>query len=251
MGLLDKLFLRLGYVKIERYGLTLAPNGHIVPMTQMVAAPAATWRAPTGDGMPLPAPEVTKESFPMPRMFATPPPPPIAAIQPMNPQQRMLSPYPAAIAPAASAAMPAAAAPAQANETEAEPEEGSGEWEWKLAMARAKAREDITQVIPQHGQMQAMQRPQPAPAPRQRAARGSQPPRAPIATPPRPPVGRFARPPGLPGVAPRPSDRPLGAPAAAPVRRRRSLGDDTKVDARPAPANRGGDLPRFTSRFAR
>ncbi|HVV82424.1 MAG TPA: hypothetical protein VHE35_05065, partial [Kofleriaceae bacterium] len=41
MSLLDGLLARAGYVKLSRYGLGLAPDGRIVPLAPMSAAPVA------------------------------------------------------------------------------------------------------------------------------------------------------------------------------------------------------------------
>jgi len=237
MGLLDNLLRRFGYVKIARYGLTVAPNGNIVPIAALALPPPAPmgWRAQTGDAMPLPAPDWTREAWapPAPQPFVQP------SVQPFA--QPFVQPTPPA--PRAAVSPPPLPQPAQAEQTD-----GEGDWEWKLAMARAKAREDETQVIPKAGQIATMQptAPPPAAPPRQRLARATTPPQAPFRARPLGARSNY-RPSRLPGVGGRPSDRPLARPAlASPT----GLGEDTQVDTKRAPAASGGALPRFTDRFA-
>ncbi len=224
MSFLESLFRRFGYIKIERYGLTLAPNGHIVPMTSMGPEP---WQSHDGLSMPLAAPP-SEETL---RRAPTPYPPPIHAGPTEPPRSVAPPPVPAAASPGpapAAATQPtpvpvvaAGSGPQQRAASESD-DEDEGDWEWKLAMARAKAREDITQIIPKSQQAAA------APPPLRR------PPRS---TPPAPPMRRAARAtaapraprplhPRLPGLPRRPSDQPLGRP----------LGEETQVDARAARA---------------
>ena len=208
MKLFEGLLRRLGYVKLQRYGLMLSPAGSVVPQPG-VAIPG--WNARQGEPLPLPG-----SVAPMQDVGSVPQP--AAAYAPTLP-----APAPVVEVPRApqSASVPRAASSRKTMGEE------SQEWEWRRVTARAKARGDVTAIIPKGNQAAQV------------AAAAAVPSR------PLPPLTHSGAPPRLPGTpamsqsrpalvapgrrGPAPAQRPVAmvtpptmrrpAPVAAPLRR--------------------------------
>ena len=131
MAAIQDLLERLGFVKLNRYGLVLTPEGRILSMrpavmddgmggrivgwrdTDLVAAEMGQWEA----AKPVPVTRVASAPPPLPtvaRPIAPPPPPRITAAAPIVPVMPVM-----AVAPKA--------------------EEPEDDWEWTIALARARA----------------------------------------------------------------------------------------------------------------
>jgi hypothetical protein len=172
MGALDSLMRRLGFAKLDRYGLVLTPDDRVISMrpavlddglgskivgwlegdlaamelehwgapkpatAKPIAAPASLHRLPAR----IVAPAAPIAPSPQPSMspvaFATTVMTGPAAFAPtaMPPSRPLPGVAPIAPAPIAPVAMPAPAPVVAAGE-----EPGEDEWEWEIAMARARA----------------------------------------------------------------------------------------------------------------
>jgi hypothetical protein len=145
---LDKLMQRMGFVRLQRYGLLLTPDDRVVSLRPAVlddglGARVVGWRDNDLASAELPAWNPAGPPTPAPqRRLAPPPPPPRAALMispvatpgPLAPMPMFASP-PAAFAPEAThyAATPIVKTPRVSTSPVEE------DWEWTLAAARARA----------------------------------------------------------------------------------------------------------------
>jgi hypothetical protein len=187
MGKLETILARMGYVKLDRYGLYLNPEGRIVTTEPRVlddgsgncvvgwkpGDPAETmfpvWQgkpaSPANPGAATPPPAValaklalaeagksTKPTMPpppVPRAQTPTRPPPVVVIPPVE-------------APPAIVAPPSTAPVATANP---EVEDDEDEWEWQMALARARAAAEEAERAVVAGPPPKAAAPAPTPAP--------------------------------------------------------------------------------------
>ena len=131
MVAIQKLLERLGFVKLDRFGLVLTPDGRILSMRPAVwmmvsAAASSAGKTPTLAAAELGRWEAVKPvatRAPLPAMMISPAsrPPPLPKSG-LTAQVPVVRPMPVAVAPKA--------------------EEPEDDWEWTIALARARAAAD-------------------------------------------------------------------------------------------------------------
>jgi len=179
MGAIHNLLGRLGFVKLDRYGLLLTPDGRILSSRPAVlddglggrivgwldgdlaAMELDKWEPARPAGKQATARRVAVAVAPTMPQPVRPPMPPAAKVvapaAPVKAEPRLPGVPPVAApapAPVAAATVPAPVAPAE------EPEDD--DWEWTIAMARARAAADETEAAAAAPKFVA---PAPAPAP--------------------------------------------------------------------------------------
>ncbi|HTJ43276.1 MAG TPA: hypothetical protein VL463_14320 [Kofleriaceae bacterium] len=271
MGVLDSLLGRLGFVRLDQYGLVRSPDGRITMMHRRVlddgmGGRIVGWRADD------PAPTVLEPMDLVPRTA-------VKQVEAARASIAMAAKHvPAAVTAAVEAKKPEA--------TIVEDEDGDEDWEWQLALARARAAADeaeaasvklptlvaatksepvlaVAKLTPSRTQPVPVVAPAPPPAPapiskmaniepieRARIARGSAPPNAAqqssrVMSPPKAPVIKErAKPPAIPARA---AERPLPLPAPEDTTRTRPA--PPAVPTRPAAVAAAAATARADSRM--
>jgi len=156
MGAIDNFLRRLGFAKLDQYGLILTADDRVISMRHAVlddglGAKIVGWREGDLAAMELEhwgAPKAaTAKPIAAPASLHKLPPAPPPAARLIAPAAPVAPPAPAAkAAPAAARPLPGvsqvvAPAPAPAPVVAPIEEPGEDEWEWEIAMARARAAE--------------------------------------------------------------------------------------------------------------
>jgi hypothetical protein len=129
MAIIEGLLGRFGYVKLERYGLILTPDGQVVSLQPAVPETVTVAPSPARKiEWPSEVLSATPRVAPVPVPVAVPVPDPAPALIPVTPARVALA-----------AVEAAHFGPTSPPEPSPSVDEDQDEWEWHMALARARA----------------------------------------------------------------------------------------------------------------